>query len=193
MSDPDKWCQGYWAKTPDGGIAATYTAEAINDHSGTQDDEDQRHWIESQSPTAQQFCVEGAIMRAAPTPESGRAVIDGLDGIVGEQHKTTDYYGNERSITAMKFNDSNGDEHRAELVVGLIEFAARQLGTFGTGDEACPIPDSLVKLLEPGANRDILPEPEPVSPGFGFAVSDEFDPSDTPSYSPPTGGFSLGD
>lgn len=112
MSDPKKWCQGFWA-TDDNEyeLDADPTGCKIPgiENAGV-------HFIESNSPKARKFCVEGAIYRAAgrefKTAVAGERaadiVIERLNEIVSRH--------GEDFTQAQSLNDSNGDASRVKLV-----------------------------------------------------------------------------
>jgi len=156
MSDPDKWCQGYWAQK-DGGYGIPVNQEnlpeyaeyvTLRDNPRTTEDEllaagqrlnDAAHWIESNSPEARQFCVEGAIFNAAPTLTVAREVIDELNEVAKIE---TPYQ------TVQAQNDSNGDASRVKIVQLLLGYADQLLN----GDEepeACDVPAPPEPTLDP--------------------------------------------
>lgn len=168
MSDPDKWCQGYWAINAVGQQCPTLGAQAEAEKLGLPSGElsDYIHWVQSNSPDARQFCIEGAIMHAAPTHQLGRTVIDQLDRITGRDHQTSEnYYGEAYPKTAQSVNDENGDAHRALLVQALLELADTLLN--GDPDE---LPD--VDVEKPVPNEPEAPQPptNPIPPPDGYSL-----------------------
>lgn len=125
MSDPSKWCQGYWAIDDVGQPCSIEGAAEQAESEGLpgQAQADYIHWVQSNSPDARQFCIEGAIMHAAPSFHVGRAVIDQLNNITGRELSDTSYMGSAYPKSAQTLNDANGDASRVKLVQALLELA----------------------------------------------------------------------
>lgn len=127
MSDPNKWCQGFWAMDDraneiDSGLAA----EQLTGLDYTPVD---GNYCAANSPEARKFCVEGAIFHAAGDfykslgkgEEVAREVIARLDEVVNRHEYIKEegdygYGGNKPIRSAQSLNDHNGDKSRERLV-----------------------------------------------------------------------------